>query len=528
VNFGFSCPVMNLNPLRRPDILGSLPSVSCSVCGFGQQLVDTDARQGYVRGSLSFGPAVLGSGNLSQVQEYRLHIVDVFGHRLGGAVASVPSRVPPTSECCLASFFTAHVQTALPPKASRFAITPVVDGVELPTGTATNAILDLVAQGQAPVSPAASTTMRLPAIAALRSLLSIETPRGGELIVDTAAQTAIAGSLATLAQLPAYAVSVASVTRRSTARRRLAVQTRLTAECIVAVLAGMSSPEVERRLTGIVLADLEAEIAVRLAHLSKGFYALRVVNLTVPRPASTGVPPVLPTGGTGPDAASSVGAIIGIVFGALACCTLLVCLTAWRILMRRLQGQRQKVIPYREGELADPESGCGAKGAEGGSSGHFLGLAPVPEPFHPQDQAVLPPEAPPVRPPEDPPPLLPPSEEAPPAAGEEADSPRPGLLLPGELATGGGPPRGCWVEEPSGPRFDAIVPSQRGQAGAGEELWRPPGEHGASSAGVGHSGAQRQRAPRARDPLAASNIHLITTVNRAGRGQHDARWPERG
>jgi len=541
--------------------------VVCSVCGISRQLVDTDARPGHVQGSISFGPAsVPGMGNVSQVQEYRLHIVDRRGRRLGGAVASVQASVaPPNAECCLDTFYTVRVQAALPPFANRFAITPVVNGLELPTGTATDAILDLMSPGGTVRSPKTTTTGRpLPHSSAVLGLLTAESPRRAELLPDAAAHAAIGESIAALAQLPAYAVRVGTVAPSQDTLRRLAAQEVLTLEVFVLVLSGLTVSEVERRLTGMDLAALEAEVAVRLALLSKGFYAVRLISFVLPGPAPAPSAPGALARAQDTEAASGAGAALGLGF-AVFFAALLTCLYCLWGFLRRKEAKQQslQVSPYeiqqprKPMEPKDPEAYDGET-LKGGAGGR--GPDPPADPLTPREADL--PLALMARPPEAAPPLLPlmaeaphvvrhPSKPSPLPSPREVGARKPGLLRSGEMPSNEKKSRAKWVEDasPAGHGFSAIVPTQEGQVGASDgelqeraghqrhgvmgltmpsepQMLRPPNSRVAPSpddvaepGDASPNGRERRKVPRARDPLAAGDIHTITTVNRGGRSR---------
>lgn len=535
-----------MNPLRPPDVLGSPPSIGCAVCGISQHLVDTDARQGYVKGVISFGPALLSGNSTKKVTEYRLHMVDVGGARLGGVVAFVSGAAPPPSECCLDNFFSAHVQAALPPRSDRFSITPVVDGVELPMGTVTDSILDLVVPGGVAPAPLVATTTRLPASSSVRGVLSIYTPRGADLVGDAAAHLAIGESIAIKAQLPTYAVSIASI-GPSSDRYRL--------EYNVAVLAGMATADVESRLRGVPLGDLEAEIAVRLALILKGSYEVRLIDFSVLSPTPPLAVPAMQAKPQETDAASSAGIVIGVLFmaGVAALGAGLCCL--WKKLCKE-QAHAERDRLYLATEHKDAEviiPAVDVKGLGGSESSRRL-RPPSPSPaIAGLDLEAHAPKA---------------QVQAADAAGgplrhpppDEVDQVKPGRLLPEETDVAEEKKAvGSWVQEGS-PGLTPIMPAPPGQVGVWDAELHPqpaaqrqggvmgllrsgapqlpwssgtrvaPAPEAAAEPGddFGPNGSRRARVPRPRDPLGAGNIHSITTVNRGGRNQRDVYRPGRG
>jgi len=144
----FSCPWNNSDPTRPADYIGEVPRQVCQVCGVKAELKDEDIREGWFSGLVSFGAAEHGGVvDEAQVSEYRIYIVNASGSRLGDPVAKLPKRAESVpGECCSGDTYQARVEVSLLEDRAafdKFMIFLVVDGVELPGGAPTPAIVDL-------------------------------------------------------------------------------------------------------------------------------------------------------------------------------------------------------------------------------------------------------------------------------------------------------------------------------------------------------------------------------------------------
>jgi len=193
---------MNPDHARFADVNGTLPTTDCAICGVSSQLTDSDPRAGHIAGKIVFGPAIYSTSNTTGVTEYRLYFVDAAGERLGSQVAVVPeapSALLP-SECCLASLHTVHVQARLPelPRgqdALRLAIIPVVGDLELPRGSATSPVQDLIGDMRLEAYTTTTVMTTRPPLVAFAGVLVVKTASVQSLMTDSAARAAIGRSL---------------------------------------------------------------------------------------------------------------------------------------------------------------------------------------------------------------------------------------------------------------------------------------------------------------------------------------------
>jgi len=248
--------------------------VACEVCGVGQQLVDLDARTGNVRGSVAFGPLHRNGAVFEQgVTEYRIHVVDSLGQRLSSTLATVPPAGAPQSGCCQASAYSVAIQAELPDGFSRFAITAVVEGVELPTRILTEPILDLVGPVAPPPMPLPSTTTTLASGAYVNVLLQVESPRREELLGDVPARKAVSRGLGEVTRLlPEPAVELGPF-------QRDAEDPHIVNLSFALLTKESNVPQAASRLASVDLGLVEQAIQVELALIDKPSYNVRVLGL---------------------------------------------------------------------------------------------------------------------------------------------------------------------------------------------------------------------------------------------------------
>jgi len=245
--------------------------VVCEICGIAapsvagqlRQFVDTDVRQGHVKGSIRFGPNMRrGLIYEERITEYRVHIVDASRRKLGSMVARADLQQPTIDEgCCSDRLYIAHVAVVLPLGAESFMIVPVVDGEELPLGAVTETILDLGKETN-------------PEIVEGTLELSVSDP--ASFLQDDIAKLVVQGALANAIGVPLEMVSISSLVaapRRllgTSVRRRLALG-RLLAGYAVTVPSGIEPSEVVSSLEGDAVREtLASNIAAGLAQALDG------------------------------------------------------------------------------------------------------------------------------------------------------------------------------------------------------------------------------------------------------------------
>jgi len=143
----FSCPWNNSDSGRLADYVGEVPHQVCQVCGVKADLEDEDVREGWFSGVVSFGAAEIGGiVDETPISEYTVYVVNASGARLGDPVAALPKRVAEVpGECCSGDTYQARIQVSLLGEREgfdRFVIFLVVNGIELPVGAPTAAIVD--------------------------------------------------------------------------------------------------------------------------------------------------------------------------------------------------------------------------------------------------------------------------------------------------------------------------------------------------------------------------------------------------
>lgn len=157
----FSCPPINIDPYRLPDVVGEY-FVFCSVCGIGPQpLHDVDPRGGRYMGDLYFGPNFRdGAVNEDGITGYSIFVATAEGARVanftpvhfvqrrelfaspGMTVFTSSAEVP--RRCCEDNAYVARLVFELPPGLHRlrFEVVPhTVDG-PLPVGRLSSVVED--------------------------------------------------------------------------------------------------------------------------------------------------------------------------------------------------------------------------------------------------------------------------------------------------------------------------------------------------------------------------------------------------
>lgn len=147
----FDCPWGNGDPLFVPTLRNTSfdrkPGfrTRCRVCGIGTQLNDTDPREGYIAGKISFGPNALdGYVDEDPVTAYEVYFVDGCGLPIGDAVATVPKKSGVPDFCCLGDAYMAEVIARVPPGSDRLVIVPLTSAGPLTVGELTDVIADWV------------------------------------------------------------------------------------------------------------------------------------------------------------------------------------------------------------------------------------------------------------------------------------------------------------------------------------------------------------------------------------------------
>lgn len=117
----------------------------CRVCGIATQLNDTDPREGFIAGNISFGPnAVDGYVDEDPVTSYAIYFVDACRVPIGEPVATVPKRSGVPNYCCQDDTYRAEVIQRLPLDSDRLVIVPVTNAGPLLVGELTEIISDWV------------------------------------------------------------------------------------------------------------------------------------------------------------------------------------------------------------------------------------------------------------------------------------------------------------------------------------------------------------------------------------------------
>jgi len=107
----------------------------CKICGVALKLNDTDAREGFISGLISFGPnAVDGYIDEAPIEGYVVHFVDGCYVPLGDALATVPKKEGVPTECCSNDAYTVNVSTHIPMGAAGIIILPLTETGPLTVG----------------------------------------------------------------------------------------------------------------------------------------------------------------------------------------------------------------------------------------------------------------------------------------------------------------------------------------------------------------------------------------------------------
>lgn len=166
----FDCPWGNGDPLFIATIRNTTQGGSaayrtrCRVCGIAIQLNDTDPREGWIAGNISFGPnAVDGYVDEGPVTAYAVYFVDGCGLRIGGAVVTVPKQPGVPDYCCLDDAYMAEVIARVPLGSDRLVIIPLTSAGPLTVGELTDVISDWVLNSTVVVATTSSAvTSALP------------------------------------------------------------------------------------------------------------------------------------------------------------------------------------------------------------------------------------------------------------------------------------------------------------------------------------------------------------------------------
>jgi len=348
----FSCPLVNPDHARFADVDGTLPTTDCAVCGISTQLTDSDPRAGHVRGEIAFGPAIYSASNTTGVTEYRLYFVDAAGDKLGSPLAvvpEVPQRTMP--DCCASRLHTAQVQTALPAlppgqDTLRIAIIPVVGDLELPRGSATSSVQDLVGSSAFDLEAYTTTTAltTLPPLVAFAGVLVLQTASVQGLISDVAAQAAIGRGLSRASGVRSAQVQFSSFTGQpdanlATFSYRLIVKERGEVAQAASTLSDLS------------IGELQVFVGIELEAVRKESYALEVIsNGASTTVTSTGLVPHSFPQDNGQGALANVGVIVVACLVVLCCaCILLIACVVQNALHHHAKAakKQRKVLPIQ-------------------------------------------------------------------------------------------------------------------------------------------------------------------------------------
>lgn len=129
----FDCPWGNGDPLlpgalRNITLDGRKPAyrTRCRVCGVATELNDTDPRDGWIAGNISFGQnAVDGYIDEEPVSAYAVYFVDSCGMPIGSSLSTVPKRSGLVDYCCHNDAYMAEVAARVPLGSERLVIVPV-------------------------------------------------------------------------------------------------------------------------------------------------------------------------------------------------------------------------------------------------------------------------------------------------------------------------------------------------------------------------------------------------------------------
>lgn len=109
---------------------------------------DTDGREGYISGTISFGPnAINGVVDEGPITGYAVFLVDDCGEHVGVPVATVAKRRGVPQGCCQRSTYTAEVKSTIYPVdhgTLRLAVVPFTPTGPLPVGALTRYVVDYV------------------------------------------------------------------------------------------------------------------------------------------------------------------------------------------------------------------------------------------------------------------------------------------------------------------------------------------------------------------------------------------------
>lgn len=131
----------------------------CRVCSLDSLVLqDTDGREGYISGRLSFGPnAINGIVNEDPVTGYSLYLVDQCGVQIGAPLATVAKRPGVPQGCCAHGAYTFEVKDAVLPLGHgklRLVVVPFTPAGPVPVGEMTDVVHDFVEAGSGKASVA--------------------------------------------------------------------------------------------------------------------------------------------------------------------------------------------------------------------------------------------------------------------------------------------------------------------------------------------------------------------------------------
>lgn len=242
--------------------LGGPPKQVCQLCAISPDADDEDMRQKFFRATVRFGPAtVRGEINETHISEYRVHALNLFGERIGEAVAVVRPQGPAVAdECCDIGKHAAVVELDLSTTwraAKRLMVSIVADGLELPVGVEVAAIADRHESQR-------DVLLRQ----VLEGCLNFQID-GGNFTDSNSTRQAIGAALAEVAALPVRSVVVERLAEgevcpqprllQATSMDSDSAGTTTLATYSIAVPEGMSAAAAAAKLTGI-----ESALALRL------------------------------------------------------------------------------------------------------------------------------------------------------------------------------------------------------------------------------------------------------------------------
>jgi len=128
----------------------SSAAVKCKVCGYEKNVVDLDPREGWYFTSIKWGPNMLAPASRTDedmIDGYVIYLIDSCKRKrvkVGQVPKSAIEKPSDVNTCCYSDAYSVSFSGELPVDQNQFMIVPYKGKYELPHGSITSALADLV------------------------------------------------------------------------------------------------------------------------------------------------------------------------------------------------------------------------------------------------------------------------------------------------------------------------------------------------------------------------------------------------